>query len=161
MEFFMEETGIKIEYVDKEDVLATVDPCVKLWLRVVDPKKRRDKHKENEAIEFTFTIEKGMPIANLESFFVLTICLLALLDDADEVAHALVNNSPFTLSVCNELTSLFCLRFIVHSRLLDGRGCPNNSNAHQKSNYFVLTRQATIPESEAGTAKAYYLFLFQ
>lgn len=56
----MEETGIKIEYVDKEDVLATLDPCVKLWLRVVDPKKRRDKHKENEAIEFTFTIEQGI-----------------------------------------------------------------------------------------------------
>lgn len=70
MEFFMEETGIRIEYVDKEEMLANpADPCVKLWLRIIDPKKRRDKHKENEAVEFTFTIDK---------------------DDAHEVAHALV-----------------------------------------------------------------------
>lgn len=72
MEFFMEETGIKIEYVDKEEVLATTDSCIKLWLRVVDPKKRRDKHKENEAIEFSFTIDA---------------------DDADEVAMALVSRA--------------------------------------------------------------------
>lgn len=68
-EFFMEETGIRIEYVDREQTLADPnDPMVKLWLRIIDPKKRRDKHRENEAVEFTFTIEK---------------------DDATEVARAL------------------------------------------------------------------------
>lgn len=73
MEFFMEETGIRIEYVDEEETLRNPgDPCVKLWLRIIDPKKRMDKHKENEAVEFTFTIDK---------------------DDAHEVAHALVSTS--------------------------------------------------------------------
>lgn len=30
---------------------------VALRLRVVDPKKRRDKHKENEAIQFEFDLD--------------------------------------------------------------------------------------------------------
>jgi len=68
-EFLMEDTGIKIEYVDRDETLENHnDPCVKLWLRIIDPKKRRDKHRENEAVEFTFTIGK---------------------DDSQEVAHAL------------------------------------------------------------------------
>ena len=35
-------------------------------LRVTDPKKRKDKHKENEAIEFEFNISSDTPetIAN-------------------------------------------------------------------------------------------------
>ena len=69
MDFFLEDTGIKVEYVDREETLANPsDPSVRLWLRIIDPKKRRDKHRENEAVEFTFTIDK---------------------DDAYEVAHAL------------------------------------------------------------------------
>lgn len=72
----------QIEYVDRDEVLANDDAVIKLWLRVVDPKKRRDKHKENEAIEFTFTIDA---------------------DDADEVAHALVSHctSIFRYFNCN------------------------------------------------------------
>lgn len=88
MEFFMEESGIRIEYVDKEEMLASPsDPCVKLWLRIIDPKKRRDKHKENEAVEFTFTIDK---------------------DDAHEVAHALVRFSCSINQCLILLSPVYC-----------------------------------------------------
>ena len=34
---------------------------VKLQLHLEDPKKRRDKHKENEAIQFDFDLETDQP----------------------------------------------------------------------------------------------------
>ena len=34
---------------------------IQLRLRVVDPKKRKDKHKENEAIQFDFDTSSDVP----------------------------------------------------------------------------------------------------
>lgn len=68
-DFFLEDQGIRIEFVqNREETMSSTDPVLQLWLRITDPKKRRDKHKENEAVEFSFTLEK---------------------DDAVEVARAL------------------------------------------------------------------------
>ncbi|RWS28256.1 hypothetical protein B4U80_06037 [Leptotrombidium deliense] len=70
MNFFQEETGFKIEVVNKEEFVSNKSSVnVELRLMVTDPKKRRDKHKENEAIQFNFDTEK---------------------DNGDEVAQALV-----------------------------------------------------------------------
>ncbi|RWS32037.1 serine/threonine-protein kinase WNK1-like protein [Leptotrombidium deliense] len=69
MNFFQEETGFKVEVVNREEHVANKAVNVELRLIVTDPKKRRDKHKENEAIQFNFDSEK---------------------DNGDEVALALV-----------------------------------------------------------------------
>lgn len=58
--FFLEDNGLKVEVVTREQ--EEVDPSsVQLRLRVVDPKKRKDRHKENEAIQFDFDIETDVP----------------------------------------------------------------------------------------------------
>jgi hypothetical protein len=50
-DFFLDDNGLRLEIVKTED---SEDQSVQLQLRVVDPKKRKDKHKENEAIQFGF-----------------------------------------------------------------------------------------------------------
>ncbi|KAK3579345.1 hypothetical protein CHS0354_029636 [Potamilus streckersoni] len=59
-DFFLEDTGLKVELAntDEEDRSASI---IQLRLRVVDPKKRKDKHKENEAIQFDFDMENDVP----------------------------------------------------------------------------------------------------
>ena len=54
-DFFLEDSGLKVELVNREDE-ASNKPDIQLRLRVVDAKKRKDKHKENEAIQFDFNI---------------------------------------------------------------------------------------------------------
>lgn len=56
MDFFTEDTGLSVEVANREDEESHPN-IVALRLRVVDPKKRRDKHKENEAIQFEFDLE--------------------------------------------------------------------------------------------------------
>jgi WNK lysine deficient protein kinase len=56
-EFFAEDPGIKIELVNKEEALKLEATRVEFRLRVVDPKKRSNKYKENEAIQFEFDVE--------------------------------------------------------------------------------------------------------
>ena len=55
-EFFAEETGLKVEVVSRDEAVASSSEKVDFRLRVLDPKKRRDKHKENEAIQFEFNV---------------------------------------------------------------------------------------------------------
>ncbi|XP_013409251.1 uncharacterized protein LOC106172880 isoform X4 [Lingula anatina] len=57
--FFQEDTGVKVELVGREGLDEAKLPCIiQLMLRVMDPKKRKDKHKENEAIQFDFDMLK-------------------------------------------------------------------------------------------------------
>lgn len=70
--FFQEDTGFKVEFVNRDESANNCDPKVQLRLRVTDPKKRKMQvHKEDEAIQFDFDIEK---------------------DNVDEVASALVSS---------------------------------------------------------------------
>ncbi|XP_056001066.1 serine/threonine-protein kinase WNK1-like isoform X4 [Ostrea edulis] len=55
LDFFTEDTGVIVEVANREDGEALPN-IMALRLRVVDPKKRRDKHKENEAIQFEFDL---------------------------------------------------------------------------------------------------------
>ena len=56
-DFFLEDTGLLVELMsDNPD-----KQVIPLRLRVVDPKKRRDTHKENEAIQFDFDLESDQP----------------------------------------------------------------------------------------------------
>ncbi|XP_059167720.1 uncharacterized protein LOC131949787 isoform X2 [Physella acuta] len=54
-DFFLEDTGLLVELVRNEDEEED-NQVISLRLRVVDPKKRRDTHKENEAIQFDFDL---------------------------------------------------------------------------------------------------------
>ncbi|XP_069101299.1 serine/threonine-protein kinase WNK-like isoform X2 [Argopecten irradians] len=58
--FFLEDNGLKVEVVTREEEEIDLS-SVQLRLRVVDPKKRKDRHKENEAIQFDFDIENDVP----------------------------------------------------------------------------------------------------
>ena len=68
-EFFAEESGLKVEVVSRDEVVASCSTRVEFRLRVLDPKKRREAHKENEAIQFEFDVHN---------------------DDADELAQGMV-----------------------------------------------------------------------
>lgn len=55
-EFFAEDCGLRVELVSREEAAASTASKVEFRLRVLDPKKRSNKHKENEAIQFEFDI---------------------------------------------------------------------------------------------------------
>lgn len=56
-EFFADDVGLKLEMVSRESAIADIELSrVEFRLRVLDPKKRSNKHKENEAIQFDFDI---------------------------------------------------------------------------------------------------------
>lgn len=56
-DFFCEDIGIKLEPITKQQFLLNIQ-CnnIEFRLRLMDPKKRTSKHKENEAIQFDFDI---------------------------------------------------------------------------------------------------------
>ena len=57
-EFFADDVGLKLEMVSRETAVVEAELSrVEFRLRVLDPKKRSNKHKENEAIQFDFDIE--------------------------------------------------------------------------------------------------------
>ncbi|XP_070309329.1 serine/threonine-protein kinase WNK1 isoform X28 [Odocoileus virginianus] len=56
--FFQEETGVRVELAEEDDGEKI---AIKLWLRIEDIKKLKGKYKDNEAIEFSFDLEKDVP----------------------------------------------------------------------------------------------------
>ncbi|XP_014882675.1 serine/threonine-protein kinase WNK1 isoform X19 [Poecilia latipinna] len=56
--FFQEETGVRVELAEEEDGEMI---AIKLWLRIEDVKKLKGKYKENEAIEFSFDLNRDVP----------------------------------------------------------------------------------------------------
>jgi len=65
LEFFAEETGIRVDIV-KTSVSAMDEvpaDVIQLQLRVVDPKKRRLQQRENEAVQFDYNISTDNPNA--------------------------------------------------------------------------------------------------
>lgn len=70
---FLEDSGIKVELASAKDEAKDVNrDVIQLWLRVVDPKKRKQQHKDDEAIQFDYNIKK---------------------DDPDRVAHEMVSKT--------------------------------------------------------------------
>ena len=59
--FFAEDTGIQVELVNKDDLKEPSRHVIQLRLRMVDPKKRKQQHKDNEAIQFDYNVEKDDP----------------------------------------------------------------------------------------------------
>jgi len=57
-EFFADDVGLKLEMVSRDSAVADIELSrVEFRLRVLDPKKRSNKHKENEAIQFDFDMQ--------------------------------------------------------------------------------------------------------
>ncbi|XP_067345570.1 serine/threonine-protein kinase WNK1 isoform X5 [Channa argus] len=56
--FFQEDTGVRVELAEEDDGEMI---AIKLWLRIEDVKKLKGKYKENEAIEFSFDLNKDVP----------------------------------------------------------------------------------------------------
>uniref|UniRef100_A0A8C0IU47 Serine/threonine-protein kinase WNK3 n=1 Tax=Chelonoidis abingdonii TaxID=106734 RepID=A0A8C0IU47_CHEAB len=56
--FFAEDTGLRVELAEDYDGLSSA-LALRLW--VEDPKKLKGKHKDNEAIEFSFNLESDIP----------------------------------------------------------------------------------------------------
>ncbi|XP_075691353.1 serine/threonine-protein kinase WNK3 isoform X2 [Rhinoderma darwinii] len=69
--FFAEDTGLRVELAEDDDGVSA-SLALRLW--VEDPKKLKGKHKDNEAIEFSFNLE---------------------LDDPEEVAFEMVKSGFF------------------------------------------------------------------
>ncbi|XP_043194005.1 serine/threonine-protein kinase WNK4-like isoform X7 [Amphibalanus amphitrite] len=60
-EFFAEDCGMRLDVANREESISSDGSVVELRLRVLDAKKRRDKHKENEAIQFNYNLNKDNP----------------------------------------------------------------------------------------------------
>ncbi|XP_043943429.1 serine/threonine-protein kinase WNK1-like [Protopterus annectens] len=56
--FFQEETGVRVELAEEDDGEKI---SIKLLLRIEDIKKLKGKYKDNEAIEFSFDLERDVP----------------------------------------------------------------------------------------------------
>ncbi|XP_077450642.1 serine/threonine-protein kinase WNK1 [Stigmatopora argus] len=56
--FFQEDTGVRVELAEEDDGEMI---AIKLWLRIEDVKKLKGKYKDNEAIEFSFDLNKDVP----------------------------------------------------------------------------------------------------
>ncbi|XP_066225614.1 serine/threonine-protein kinase WNK1 isoform X16 [Saccopteryx leptura] len=56
--FFQEETGVRVELAEEDDGEKI---AIKLWLRIEDIKKLKGKYKDNEAIEFSFDLDRDVP----------------------------------------------------------------------------------------------------
>ena len=63
--FFQEDCGVKVNLVEAEPGVdvdnSKPTDTVKLLLQLEDPKKRKDKHKENEGIQFDFILGTDQP----------------------------------------------------------------------------------------------------
>nr|XP_043892532.1 serine/threonine-protein kinase WNK1-like isoform X4 [Solea senegalensis] len=55
--FFQEDTGVRVELAEEDDGEMQ---AIKLWLRIEDIKKLKGKYKDNEAIEFSFDLNKDV-----------------------------------------------------------------------------------------------------
>lgn len=57
-DFFQEDTGFKVEFVARDEAVASYDSQVELRIFVTDAKKRKEKYKQNEALQFGFNFDK-------------------------------------------------------------------------------------------------------
>uniref|UniRef100_A0A3B5PQU8 Serine/threonine-protein kinase WNK3 n=1 Tax=Xiphophorus maculatus TaxID=8083 RepID=A0A3B5PQU8_XIPMA len=55
--FFAEDTGVRVELAEEDN---GAQDCLALRIWVEDPKKLKGKHKDNEAIEFTYDLENDI-----------------------------------------------------------------------------------------------------
>lgn len=84
--FFEEDVGLKI------DVISENQSKVLFRLRVIDPKKRTHKHKENEAIQFEFDLENDR-IETISEEMVIFVCFMCVKKTAWFIATVKLNRT--------------------------------------------------------------------
>ncbi|XP_027488710.1 serine/threonine-protein kinase WNK3-like, partial [Corapipo altera] len=107
--FFAEDTGLRVELAEDP---GGPDPALALRLRVEDPKKLKGKHKDNEAIEFSFDLDT---------------------DDPDEVAQEMVRSGFFHESDSKAVAKSIRDRLVLVRRARErrpggSRGGPENED---------------------------------
>ena len=61
LDFFREDSGVKVELVNRDTEVASDTTTIQLRLRLTDSKKRKQQHKENEAIQFDYSMNDDHP----------------------------------------------------------------------------------------------------
>uniref|UniRef100_A0A8C4XM50 non-specific serine/threonine protein kinase n=1 Tax=Falco tinnunculus TaxID=100819 RepID=A0A8C4XM50_FALTI len=107
--FFAEDTGLRVELAEDDGGL---DSSLALRLWVEDPKKLKGKHKDNEAIEFSFNLEADVP---------------------EEVAYEMVKSGFFHESDSKAVAKsirdrLMLVRKTREKKQAEGRGLPENED---------------------------------
>lgn len=74
--FFEEDVGLKVE------VVSQAESKIVFRLRVIDPKKRTHKHKENEAIQFEFDMQTDRydTISEEMVSYIFSLLVISLID---------------------------------------------------------------------------------
>ncbi|XP_063102017.1 serine/threonine-protein kinase WNK3 isoform X4 [Cavia porcellus] len=128
--FFAEDTGLRVELAEEDD-FSNSSLALRLW--VEDPKKLKGKHKDNEAIEFSFNLETDTPA---------------------EVAYAMVKSGFFHESDSKAVAKSIRDRvtLIKKSREKKPAGCLEEHRDSQfKSMGAVFTQNQTITLPTAPT----------
>ncbi|XP_018421000.1 PREDICTED: serine/threonine-protein kinase WNK3 [Nanorana parkeri] len=135
--FFAEDTGLRVELAEEDDGI-NASLALRLW--VEDPKKLKGKHKDNEAIEFSFNLDA---------------------DNPDEVAFEMVKSGFFNESdskaVAKSIRDRVCLlkntreRKLLSGQLEDRRDSQSRSSgapSHQSGACVTASLSQPGVESE-------------
>lgn len=139
-DFFAEYLGLKIEVVNRDEAIHQPKERVEFRLRVLDPKKRGNKHKENEAIQFDVHI---------------------IQDDADELAAEMAKSGLIMEEDAKSVAKM--LRQQIASLLKD------REERHHKENEpvdpepvgAVMPEHVAMPEHVGAAMQAQQVFMPQ
>ncbi|KAL2768694.1 serine/threonine-protein kinase WNK3 isoform 2 [Daubentonia madagascariensis] len=133
--FFAEDTGLRVELAEDDDC-SNSSLALRLW--VEDPKKLKGKHKDNEAIEFSFNLETDTP---------------------EEVAYEMVKSGFFHESDSKAVAKSIRDRvtLIKKTREKKPAGCleeRRDSQCKSMGNVFPQHQNTTLPSAPAQQAGA-------
>uniref|UniRef100_A0A8C9GGE4 Serine/threonine-protein kinase WNK3 n=1 Tax=Piliocolobus tephrosceles TaxID=591936 RepID=A0A8C9GGE4_9PRIM len=128
--FFAEDTGLRVELAEEDDC-SNSSLALRLW--VEDPKKLKGKHKDNEAIEFSFNLETDTP---------------------EEVAYEMVKSGFFHESDSKAVAKSIRDRVtpIKKTREKKPAGCleeRRDSQCKSMGNVFPQSQNTTLPAAPA------------
>ncbi|KAM4697207.1 serine/threonine-protein kinase WNK3 [Rhinophrynus dorsalis] len=122
--FFAEDTGLRVELAEEDDGTSS-SLALRLW--VEDPKKLKGKHKDNEAIEFSFNLDA---------------------DNPDEVACEMVKSGFFHESdnkaVSKSIRDRVCLVKKTRERRLLAGHCEDRRDSQSRTG-AAMTSQPSMP----------------
>ncbi|KAF6091808.1 WNK lysine deficient protein kinase 3 [Phyllostomus discolor] len=128
--FFAEDTGLRVELAEEDDC-SNSSLALRLW--VEDPKKLKGKHKDNEAIEFSFNVETDTP---------------------EEVAYEMVKSGFFHESDSKAVAKSIRDRVTLIKKIREKKpaGCleeRRDSRCKSVRNVFPQLQNTTLPPAHA------------
>nr|XP_012638177.1 serine/threonine-protein kinase WNK3 isoform X2 [Microcebus murinus] len=132
--FFAEDTGLRVELAEDDDC-SNSSLALRLW--VEDPKKLKGKHKDNEAIEFSFNLETDTP---------------------EEVAYEMVKSGFFHESDSKAVAKSIRDRVTLIKKTREKKpGCLEecrDSQCKSMGNVVLQHQNTTLPPAPAQQARA-------